>query len=361
MTNQADTVVERLVHDGQRMGYIRETEIGSALPDPHERADDVERVHDALSAADIRVVPALASETAYPGRATDDATIEELGLENVPVDAEHAADAVRVYLQDIGAVPLLTPEQEVELAKRVEEGDEEAVRAFVLGNLRLVVSVAKRYIGRGLPLLDLIQEGNLGLMRAVHKFDWRRGHRFSTYATWWIRQAVHRAVADKTRDIRLPAHVTEQTAKLTRARHQLSQELNRDPALEEIAERAGLPPERVAELMGYLARPVSLDAPVGTEADITFGEMVPSERGCPEDSAIGDVLKDEVVRVMDQALTAREKLVLQMRFGLGDGHVYPLEKVGEQLGVTRERVRQLEKQALAKLRRPDIAARLADF
>jgi RNA polymerase primary sigma factor len=358
--DQTDATVQALTGMGEEQGYLTEPEILAHVPDPEANLDALDRVHDALAEADIDVLPAGGDA----GPADEEITaerVEAAGLANIDVDQEHAADAVKVYLRDIGSVPLLTHEQEVELARRVEAGDVEAVREFVLANLRLVVSIAKRYVGRGLPLLDLIQEGNLGLMRSVHKYDWRRGHRFSTYATWWIRQAITRAIADKSRDIRLPAHITDQSNRITRARQQLSQELNREATPAEVAERAQLPVEKVAEILSYLPRPVSLDAPLSDAADASLGEVVPDSGGTPEEAVSNEMLKTEVDRVLSQTLTEREKLVLQMRFGLGDGHVYPLEKVGERLGVTRERVRQLEKQALNKLRSPGVVHRLSGF
>ncbi len=357
MVDQMDATIARLVDSGKEQGYLTEGEIFQRLPTAEEDPAVLMQIHHALVEAGISLVPAQAG-SGDDDPTLDARTIKEIGLASLPVDGQHATDAVKVYLQDIGSVPLLSAEQEVELAKRVGAGDLDATRQFVLANLRLVVSIAKRYIGRGLPLLDLIQEGNLGLMRAVQKYDWERGHRFSTYATWWIRQAITRALADKSREIRLPAHITEQSNKVIRARQELSQELNRDPTPAEIASRVDLAPERVQELLGYLTRPVSLDAPVGSEADNTLGELVPGEDMGPEESVSGEILKEELERVLNQTLTEREKLVLQMRFGLGNGHIYPLEKVGERLGVTRERVRQLEKQALNKLRNPRVRARL---
>lgn len=358
MVDQMDATIAKLVGEGRKQGYLTEVEILERLPDAEEDPSMLIRVHDALEAAGVSLVPGGA-EAKEDDPTLDEKSIEEIGLASLPVDGQHATDAVKVYLRDIGSVPLLTAQQEVELAKRVEAGDLDATREFVLANLRLVVSIAKRYIGRGMPLLDLIQEGNIGLMRAVQKYNWQRGYRFSTYATWWIRQAITRAIADKSREIRLPAHITEQSNKVTRARQELSQELNRDPTPEEVAARVEMDPERVQELLSYLTRPVSLDAPIGTDAESTLGELVPGEESGPEETASGEILKEELDRVLTQALTDREKLVLQLRFGLGNGHIYPLEKVGERLGVTRERVRQLEKQALNKLRSPHIISRLS--
>ncbi len=356
MVEQGDRVIEELISLGQRQGHVTEADVLERIPDAEEDIERLVQVHDALSARGIEVLASPDDATPVP---IDGKT--ELGLENISPDEAHAADAVKVYLRDIGRVPLLTAQEEVELARRVEEGDSEAIRTFVLANLRLVVSIAKRYVGRGMPLLDLIQEGNIGLMRAVQKFNWRRGHRFSTYATWWIRQAITRAIGDKAREIRLPAHIVEQTSKVTKAVQQLSQELNRDPLPEEVAQRVDMPPDRVRELLAYLPRPVSLDSPAGEGNESSLGEFVPSPDNSPEDFASTEVLKSELETLLNQALTERERLVLQMRFGLGDGHIYPLEKVGERLGVTRERVRQLEKQALEKLRRPHHARRLTGY
>ncbi len=363
MANGTEKAISELTRQGQSRGYVTEADVVSRVPHSEEHADDIERIHDALSRQRLSIVPGDADETESDAEehGPDMATLERAGLKNVPVDEAHGADAVRVYLRDIGSVPLLTKAQEVELAKQVEADDEEATRTFVLANLRLVVSIAKRYIGRGMPLLDLIQEGNLGLMHAVQKFDWRRDLRFSTYATWWIRQAITRAIADKSREIRLPAHITELTSKLIRARQDLGRVLDREPTAQELAEKLELSAERVGELLNYLARPVSLDAPIGGDAESSLGEFVPALDGGPEEHAAGSMLKVELGRVLSETLTDRERLVLQMRFGLGNGHVYPLEKVGERLNVTRERVRQIEKQALLKLRKPTVAAQLAGF
>lgn len=353
MLDQSDGATESLLRRGREQGYITEHDVAEALPDAQDHVDQVVDVQDALTGSGIQLVPNRAGD--------GDAGVDDLDLSDLTPGRDENVDAVKIYLRDIGAVPLLTAAQEIELAKRVEAGEVAAVQEFVLANLRLVVSIAKRYAGRGLPLLDLIQEGNMGLMRAVHKYDWRLGHRFSTYATWWIRQAITRAIADKSRDIRLPAHITEQSSKVTKAMQQLSQSLNRPPTPEEIAEQVEMPADRVRELLSYLPRPMSLDAPVASDAESSLGEYVASREMSPEESASDELLKDEMEDVMEKILTPREKLVLQMRFGLGDGHIYPLEKVGERLGVTRERVRQLEKQALSKLRRPYVAKRLEGY
>src|SRR5579859_1944660 len=268
-------------------------------------------------------------------------------------------DAITAYLREIGRVPMLSHAQEIDLAKRIEAGDKEAVQQFVLANLRLVVSIAKRYVGRGLSLLDLIQEGNIGLMRAVQRYDWRRGHRFSTHATWWIRQAISRAVADKGRAIRLPVYVNTALNRVRRERQRLIQELGRDPTEQELADALGMDVERLHELEAAPGTPISLELPVGEDEEQELGDVLADENSTsPEEAATTRTMKQEVQDVLDDVLTPREKLVLQLRFGLGNGHTFPLEQVGRQLGITRERVRQIEAGALAKLRHPKVLERL---
>jgi RNA polymerase primary sigma factor len=269
------------------------------------------------------------------------------------------SDAVMTYLREIGRVPMITHEREIELAKRIEAGDRDAMKQFILANLRLVVSIAKRYVGRGLTLLDLIQEGNIGLIRAVQRYDWRRGHRFSTHATWWIRQAISRAVADKGRTIRLPVYVNTALNRIRRERQRLLQELGREPTEIELAEATGLDPIRMVELQAAPGAPVSLELPVGEDEEQELGDVLAdTESASPEDLATTQTLKDEVQRVLESVLTPREQLVLQLRFGLGNGQAHPLEQVGRELGITRERVRQIEAGALAKLRQPPVLDRL---
>ena len=269
------------------------------------------------------------------------------------------SDAVMTYLREIGRVPMITHEREIELAQRIESGDREAKRQFILANLRLVVSIAKRYVGRGLTLLDLIQEGNIGLIRAVQRYDWRRGHRFSTHATWWIRQAISRAVADKGRTIRLPVYVNTALNRIRRERQRLLQELGREPTEFELAEATGLDPIRMVELQSAPGAPVSLELPVGEDEEQELGDVLAdTDSASPEDIATTQTLKDEVQRVLESVLTPREQLVLQLRFGLGNSQAHPLEQVGRELGITRERVRQIEAGALAKLRQPPVLDRL---
>ncbi len=269
------------------------------------------------------------------------------------------SDAVMTYLREIGRVPMITHDREIELAKRIEAGDRDAMKQFILANLRLVVSIAKRYVGRGLTLLDLIQEGNIGLIRAVQRYDWRRGHRFSTHATWWIRQAISRAVADKGRTIRLPVYVNTALNRIRRERQRLLQELGREPTEEELALATGLDPIRMVELQSAPGAPVSLELPVGEDEEQELGDVLAdTESASPEDIATTQTLKDEVQRVLESVLTPRERLVLQLRFGLGNSQAHPLEQVGRELGITRERVRQIEAGALAKLRQPPVLERL---
>jgi RNA polymerase primary sigma factor len=277
-----------------------------------------------------------------------------------PADAGES-DAVMTYLREIGRVPMITHDREIELAQNIEAGDCEAMKQFILANLRLVVSIAKRYVGRGLTLLDLIQEGNIGLIRAVQRYDWRRGHRFSTHATWWIRQAISRAVADKGRTIRLPVYVNTALNRIRRERQRLLQELGREPTELELAEATGLDPIRMVELQSAPGAPVSLELPVGEDDEQELGDVLAdTESASPEDLATTQTLKDEVQSVLESVLTPREQLVLQLRFGLGNGQAHPLEQVGRKLGITRERVRQIEAGALAKLRQPRVLERLRE-
>ena len=280
--------------------------------------------------------------------------------ENTPNTTDAGeSDAVMTYLREIGRVPMITHEREIELAKRIEAGDRDAMKQFILANLRLVVSIAKRYVGRGLTLLDLIQEGNIGLIRAVQRYDWRRGHRFSTHATWWIRQAISRAVADKGRTIRLPVYVNTALNRIRRERQRLLQELGREPTEQELADATGLDPIRMVELQAAPGAPVSLELPVGEDEEQELGDVLAdTESASPEDIATTQTLKDEVQRVLESVLTPRERLVLQLRFGLGNSQAHPLEQVGRELGITRERVRQIEAGALAKLRQPPVLERL---
>jgi RNA polymerase primary sigma factor len=348
-----------------------EEDLGDLSAGPLEM-EEISDIHEELSpgpTSELEVdaflqLPTLATATAegeHPVRRTamrrrrsedqDENTIN-------PADAGES-DAVMTYLREIGRVPMITHDREIELAQNIEAGDREAMKQFILANLRLVVSIAKRYVGRGLTLLDLIQEGNIGLIRAVQRYDWRRGHRFSTHATWWIRQAISRAVADKGRTIRLPVYVNTALNRIRRERQRLLQELGREPTELELAEATGLDPIRMVELQSAPGAPVSLELPVGEDEEQELGDVLAdTESASPEDLATTQTLKDEVQRVLESVLTPREQLVLQLRFGLGNGQAHPLEQVGRELGITRERVRQIEAGALAKLRQPPVLDRL---
>lgn len=279
------------------------------------------------------------------------------------LDPGFVTDPVRLYLREISHAPLLTSEQELEMARNIAEGDVAATQKFVLANLRLVVSISKKYVGRGLSLLDLIQEGNMGLMRAVHKFDPSKGFKFSTYATWWIRQGILRAISEHARTIRLPAHIGEAMGKISQVSQEISQRMGRPATPEEIGEATGMTGERIREILRAAQAPVSIDAPISEDNDENqLRDFISDDQSAtPEEEASHELLKDHLAMTLEQVLTPREKIVLQMRFGLGDGHQYPLAKVGEVLGVTRERVRQIEVEALRKLRAPSLTERFRDY
>ena len=289
----------------------------------------------------------------------DEVDLEKIDL-SVP-DGISIEDPVRMYLKEIGKVPLLSAEEEIELAKRMEEGDLEAKKKLSEANLRLVVSIAKRYVGRGMLFLDLIQEGNLGLIKAVEKFDYRKGYKFSTYATWWIRQAITRAIADQARTIRIPVHMVETINKLIRVSRQLLQELGREPLPEEIAEEMNMPVERVREILKISQEPVSLETPIGEEEDSHLGDFIQDDNvPVPSDAAAFTLLKEQLVEVLG-TLTEREQKVLRLRFGLDDGRARTLEEVGKEFNVTRERIRQIEAKALRKLKHPSRSRKLKDY
>jgi RNA polymerase primary sigma factor len=292
----------------------------------------------------------------------DEDEIPELDLR--PGDLEgFNTDAVQLYLKEISRAPLLSTEQELELANRIAGGDVDSTQRFVLANLRLVVSIAKKYVGRGLSLLDLIQEGNMGLMRAVNKFDPTRGYKFSTYATWWIRQAILRAISEQARTIRLPAHISESISRVSKAGQEILQRTGKPATPEDIAATTGLEVQRVRDILKSTQTPISLETSIGDEGDeTTLGDFIRDEQAVsPEEAAGRSMLRQEIRDTLSEVLTPREQMVLQLRFGLGNGHQYPLEKVGEQLGVTRERVRQIETEALRKLRSPALASRLREY
>jgi RNA polymerase primary sigma factor len=324
------------------------------------RVEEDEMIENNIRALETEDAPTVAETPAVPEVTTT--RLRRVQETTKAPDRTEAAevDAITAYLREIGRVPMLSHAQEIDLAQRIEAGDKEATQQFVLANLRLVVSIAKRYVGRGLSLLDLIQEGNIGLMRAVQRYDWRRGHRFSTHATWWIRQAISRAVADKGRAIRLPVYVNTALNRVRRERQRLVQELGREPTEQELAEALEMDVERLHELEAAPGTPISLELPVGEDEEQELGDVLADESSTsPEEIATTRTMKREVQEVLEDVLTPRERLVLQMRFGLGKaGRTYPLEQVGRKLGITRERVRQIEAGALAKLRQPKVLDRL---
>ena len=336
-------------------------EIIDSFTDAEFDADKVEKVFDFLEAnnVDVKISDDVEEEEDIILDPEDDIDIEKIDL-SVP-EGVSIEDPVRMYLKEIGKVPLLSAEEEIELAKRMENGDVEAKNRLAEANLRLVVSIAKRYVGRGMLFLDLIQEGNLGLIKAVDKFDFRKGFKFSTYATWWIRQAITRAIADQARTIRIPVHMVETINKLLRVSRQLLQELGREPTPEEIAKEMDIPVERVREIQKISQEPVSLEAPIGEEEDSHLGDFIQDDNvPVPAEEAASTILKEQLVEVLG-TLTEREQKVLRLRFGLDDGRARTLEEVGREFNVTRERIRQIEAKALRKLRHPSRSRKLRDF
>ena len=346
---------EALIVRGREQGYLTPDEVLDGLPEIEGEPDDLFRVFRAFEEMGIAV-----SDAERELDDTDEGE-HEMSLAVEAMDVAAIDDPVRMYLKEIGRVSLLTAADEVDLARRIEAGDGAARTHLTEANLRLVVSIARKYIGRGMSLLDLIQEGNLGLIRAVEKFDYHKGYKFSTYATWWIRQAVTRAIADQSRTIRIPVHMVETINKLIRTDRRLVQELGRDPTDDEIAEEMGLTAERVREIRRVSQEPVSLETPIGEEEDSHLGDFVEDrEAVSPSDAASLTMLHSEVEDVLD-TLTPRERRVLQLRFGLIDGHQRTLEEVGKRFGVTRERIRQIEAKALRKLRHPSRSKKLRDY
>ena len=353
-----DQAKEQLVEKGKKQGVLSYKTIMEKMSPFDQSSQQMDEFFEHLHDQGIEVVNEE-DDSDFDETEVDDEEFVDDDL-NVPPGVK-INDPVRMYLKEIGRVPLLTAEEEVELAKRIEQGDEEAKQRLAEANLRLVVSIAKRYVGRGMLFLDLIQEGNMGLIKAVEKFDFRKGFKFSTYATWWIRQAITRAIADQARTIRIPVHMVETINKLIRVSRQLLQELGREPTPEEIAEEMGLSPEKVREIMKIAQEPVSLETPIGEEDDSHLGDFIPDDDAqAPADAAAYELLKEQLKDVLD-TLSEREENVLRLRFGLDDGRTRTLEEVGKVFGVTRERIRQIEAKALRKLRHPSRSKRLKDF
>ncbi len=348
--------VERLVTKGREQGFVTQQEVLKAIPQAEEQVDLLDDLYSALIDAGIEVVDQkdkLIWQT-EPEEDVENAVSEE-AIKDI------ADDSVRLYLREIGKIPLINAEEEVSLAKRIEQGDKSAKDALAEANMRLVVSIAKKYIGRGLDLLDLIQEGNTGLLRAVEKFDYTKGFKFSTYATWWIRQAITRAIADQARVIRIPVHMVETINKLIRTQRRLTSELGREPSPEELAKEMEMDVEKVLHIQKISQDTTSLDAAVGEDEDSTLGEFIEDQDSVsPVDAATYELLKEHINDTL-ALLTPREQKILRMRFGLEDGKSHTLEEVGQEFGVTRERIRQIEAKALAKLRKHKDSKRLKDY
>jgi len=351
-------IISDIITSAKKRGYITQDEILSIFPKPEEHIVELDGLYNKLLKSDIDVFESVA-ENQGAERPIEDLEKE---LEALTVLTEGTvSDPVRMYLKEIGRIPLLNFEQEIELAKKVEKGDKAAKQVLINSNLRLVVSIAKKYVGRGLTLLDLIQEGNQGLIRAVEKYDWRRGFKFSTYATWWIRQSITRAIADQARTIRIPVHMVENINRFLRASRKLMQELGREPTPEEVAKVLGIDPEKALEIIKISQEPASLEAPVSDEEDSRLGDFI-HDSAAPTlfDSASRELLKEQVDQVLS-TLSDRERRVLEERFGLKDGRPKTLEEVGKMFAVTRERIRQIEAKALRKLRHPSRGNKLKDY
>jgi len=343
-------IVKKLIEKGKKNSTLTYKEIMDELDEIDLSPEQIEKIYELLESMGIEVIGDM-----------QDVEVDERDLDLSIPEGIAIDDPVRMYLKEIGKVPLLLPDEETKLAQRIEEGDQVAKKKLAEANLRLVVSIAKRYVGRGMLFLDLIQEGNLGLIKAVEKFDYRKGYKFSTYATWWIRQAITRAIADQARTIRIPVHMVETINKLIRVSRQLLQELGREPQPEEVAKIMEMPVDKVREIMKIAQEPVSLETPIGEEEDSHLGDFIPDDDApAPAEAAAFTMLKEQLINVLD-TLTPREEKVLRLRFGLDDGRARTLEEVGKEFNVTRERIRQIEAKALRKLRHPSRSKKLKDY
>ncbi len=348
------SILKELVEKGKTKGMLTYKEVMDAFEEVEMEPDQIEKIYETLENFGIDVVGDIEAEI-------EDIHITEEDLDLTVPEGISIDDPVRMYLKEIGKVPLLSADEEIVLAQNMERGEIESKKRLAEANLRLVVSIAKRYVGRGMQFLDLIQEGNLGLIKAVEKFDYRKGYKFSTYATWWIRQAITRAIADQARTIRIPVHMVETINKLIRVSRQLLQELGREPLPDEIAKEMSMTVEKVREIMKISQEPVSLETPIGEEEDSHLGDFIPDDDApAPSEAAAFTLLKEQLIDVLD-TLTVREERVLRLRFGLDDGKARTLEEVGKEFNVTRERIRQIEAKALRKLRHPSRSKKLKDY
>ena len=355
---QKKMTIDALMEQGKATGKLTTKEITDVLDELDFDTDQLASIISSCEQLNIEIVDDSVADDVLNDNdlnMSDDLEMT-LSTEGIAID-----DPVKIYLKEIGRVPLLSPDEETELAKRMAEGDSYAKKRLSEANLRLVVSIAKKYVGRGMQFLDLIQEGNLGLIKAVEKFDYRKGYKFSTYATWWIRQAITRAIADQARTIRIPVHMVETINKVIRVSRQLLQELGHDPSAEEIAAEMNMPVDKVRDILKIAQEPVSLETPIGEEEDSHLGDFIPDEDASePSEAASFSLLKEQLMEVLD-TLTPREKKVLELRFGIVDGRTRTLEEVGKEFNVTRERIRQIEAKALRKLRHPSRSKKLKDF
>ena len=351
-------LIRKLIEKGKKQGFVTQDEVLVIYPYPEDDIEALDSLYLKLLGESIDVF-----ETSSEGLGEVSVTTEDLEREIESLtgaEEGYVSDPVRMYLREIGKIPLLSFEEEIEFSKKVERGDKRAYDRLVEANLRLVVSIAKKYVGRGMSLMDLIQEGNIGLARAVEKYDWRRGYKFSTYATWWIRQAITRAIADQARVIRIPVHMVETINRYARIARKLMQELGREPQPEEVAKVMGIEPEKAREIVKVSQDPASLEKPVGDEEDSILGDFVQASDPTPDDQAAHSLLREHIWEVL-QSLADRERKIIEMRFGLIDGKTRTLEEVGKEFGVTRERIRQIEAKALRKLRHPSRAKKLKDY